>query len=196
MDVRAREDSDAAPMRSEIHWAVLGLIIERPGYGYDLAQRFERAYGGLLRLSGASYMYNVLGVLKGRGFIDELPGKGGGRQPKPLYRATSAGVETYQAQLISEAGEDRRRSCLFTRRLAVFVREPEAALEVVARYRDACLKQALAVTASAETELDPATKLASRLEVEERRLAITAQLEWCDYAERELVSLGGHDAKP
>ena len=38
-------------MRSIVNWAVLGLVIERPGYAYELAKRFECAYEGALSLS-------------------------------------------------------------------------------------------------------------------------------------------------
>jgi DNA-binding PadR family transcriptional regulator len=29
-------------MRSLVNWALLGLVIERPSYAYELARRFER----------------------------------------------------------------------------------------------------------------------------------------------------------
>lgn len=31
-------------MRSPLNWALLGLVIQRPSYGYELVQRFERIY--------------------------------------------------------------------------------------------------------------------------------------------------------
>ena len=33
-------------MQSPVNWALLGLVIERPSYAYELAQRFERTYDG------------------------------------------------------------------------------------------------------------------------------------------------------
>ena len=45
--------AEATPMRSPVNWALLGLIIERPSYAYNLAQRFERRYGDtLIRIYG------------------------------------------------------------------------------------------------------------------------------------------------
>lgn len=185
-------EDGGVPLQSPIHWAVLGLIIERPGYGYDLAQRFERAFGGMLYLSSPSYIYKAIEVLEDRGLIEAITGRGGERQPKLRYRATLAGVEAYKAQLISEAGEDRRRSRLFARKLAVFVREPEVALELIARYRDACLKDAVRSPLSAsgaENNRDAAARLATRLEREETRVGIDAKLAWLDYATGELEAL-------
>jgi DNA-binding PadR family transcriptional regulator len=188
---RGVSEESGARLQSPIHWAVLGLIIERPGYGYELGQRFERAFGGALYLSSASYIYKAIEVLEDRGLIEAIAGRGGGRQPKLRYRPTGAGVEAYKAQLISEASEDRRRSRLFARKLAVFAREPEVALDLIADYRDACLREAVAPSrpSGVESELDPAARLAARHEDEETRVAIDAKLSWLDYATSELEAL-------
>ena len=50
-------------MRSPVNWAVLGLTIERPSYGYEILQRFERNYGELLKLSSPSQIYKALDSL-------------------------------------------------------------------------------------------------------------------------------------
>lgn len=188
----SEEAVSSAPLQSPFHWAVLGLIIERPGYGYQLASRFERAFGSELPLSGASYIYRMLKALEKHGLIEEIAGTGGGRQPKPRYRATPAGVARYMEQLISEASEDRRRSRLFARKLAVFAGEPHVALELIGRYRDACLRDAVRsplASSGAEAKVDQATRLAARLEAEEARLAIDAKLAWLDQATAEFEAL-------
>lgn len=188
---RGLSEESGARLQSPIHWAVLGLIIERPGYGYELGQRFERAFGGTLYLSSTSYIYKAIEVLEDRALIEAITGRGGERQPKLRYRATVAGVDAYKAQLISEASEDRRRSRLFARRLAVFVREPEVALELIKGYRDACLREAVRPTQASgvQRELDPAARLAARLEDEQARVIIDAKLSWLDYATSELEAL-------
>lgn len=195
MSSRAAEGIDATPMRSSVHWALLGLIIEQPSYGYELSQRFERAYEGVLHISSPSYIYAALQVLHRRSLIEEVPGKGGARQPKPSYRATQEGMRAYQEQLISEVGEDHRRSRLFARKLAVFARTPDTALEVIARYRSACVEQAMRSPPSPTDEqapLDTASGLSLRLEIEQARLATDAKLRWLDYASRELGALPRH----
>lgn len=192
MGMKSPEKSDAAPLQSSVHWALLGLIIERPSYGYDLAQRFERTYEGVIRLSSPSYIYQAIKALVDRGFIEELPGKGGGRQPKPQYQATPAGVESYQGQLISEVSEDRRRSQLFARKLSVFAHNPEVGLGVVRRYRQECVKGVVGSSlpsTSASRGVGPSGRLAAKLEAEEGRLAIEAKLAWCDYATSVLQAL-------
>ena len=88
-----------APMQSAVHWALLGLVIERPSYGYELAHRFEHAYDGMLRLSGISYVYTALDMLQRRGMIEEIAGTRAGRQPKPRYRSYRRGSAQLSGQI-------------------------------------------------------------------------------------------------
>jgi DNA-binding PadR family transcriptional regulator len=190
MKSRAIEHARSQPLQSAVQWALLGLVIERPSYGYELATRFERAYGEALRLSSVSYAYTALQALEQRGLVEEVAGTGGGRQPKPTYRATEEGVAAFKEQLVAEVSEDRRRSRISARKLTVFAREPEVALALIDKIREACLKEAVRSSRPAlELELDPASCLAARLAAEEGRLAVDAKLAWLDVAERELKAL-------
>jgi DNA-binding PadR family transcriptional regulator len=183
----------AGPMQSAVHWALLGLVIERPSYGYELAHRFEHAYAGMLHLSGISYVYTALDTLQRRGMIEEIAGTRTGRQPRPRYQATAEGVQSYKERLIAQIREDFRRSRLFARQLAVLAHEPDLALEIIERYGQACLEEAgdAPVPAAAELPVDAASGLASRLVSEEGRLAMEAKLPWVDYARREFKALAG-----
>jgi len=185
-------------MQSAVHWALLGLVIERPSYGYELAHRFEQAYEGMLQLSGFSYVYTALDTLQFRGMIEEISGTRTGRQPKPRYRATAEGVRSYQERLITQMREDFRRSRLFARQLAVFAQEPEMALDVIERYGQACLEEAgdTPVIAPGGASVDPVSGLAARLVSEERRLAMGARLPWIDYARREFKALAAGRIQP
>jgi DNA-binding PadR family transcriptional regulator len=178
-------------MQSPVNWALLGLVIERPSYAYELAQRFERTYGEVLALSSVSHVYTALTALKGRALISEIPGTRTGAQPKPHYEATNAGMELYGEWLVGQVGEDRRRQQLFVLQLATFSRDPHTALEILARYEQACLQevQATALTPHPGTAAESAPQLAARLDNEERRLALGAKLAWVQYARRELVAL-------
>ncbi len=187
-------------MQSAVHWALLGLVIERPSYGYELAQRFESAYAGMLELSGISYVYTALDTLQCRGMIEEIPGTRTrtGRQPKQRYRATADGVRNYRERLILQVREDFRRSRLFARQLAVLAQEPEMALDVIERYGQACLAEAgeTPLPAPREDCEDATAGLASRLVCEERRLAIESRLPWIDYARREFKALAAGRMQP
>jgi DNA-binding PadR family transcriptional regulator len=185
-------------MQSAVHWALLGLVIERPSYGYELAHRFEHAYAGMLHLSGVSYVYTALDTLQRRGMIEELAGTRAGRQPKPSYRATVEGVRSYQERLTAQIQEDLRRSRLFARQLAVFAQEPEMALEIIERYGQACLEEAggAPLPTAADPPPDAISGLASRLVSEESRLSLEAKLPWVEYARREFKALAAGRTPP
>jgi DNA-binding PadR family transcriptional regulator len=184
-------------MRSPLNWALLGLLIQRPSYGYELVQRFERTYADALELSSPSQIYTALDMLARRSLIEELPAEeaapGVGRQPKPHYRATAEGVHNYQEWLIAHVGEESRRSRLFTCQLAALA--PPVALAVIERYEQACLREAgrtpLANTHKPliDDEHSDHFGLADRLVWENDRLAMGARLEWIEYARRELSAL-------
>jgi DNA-binding PadR family transcriptional regulator len=182
-------------MQSAVHWALLGLVIERPSYGYELAQRFENAYAGMLHLSGISYIYTALDTLQRREMIEEIPRTRSGRQPRPRYRATAEGVRNYQERLIGQIRDDFRRSRLFARQLAVFAHAPKMALEVIERYGEACLEEAgSAAVVLGDAPPDTVTGLASRLVCEEGRLAMETRLPWVEYARREFKALASAGA--
>jgi DNA-binding PadR family transcriptional regulator len=180
-------------MRSPINWALLGLVIERPSYGYELVQRFERTFGGELELSSPSQVYTALDTLTRRALIEELPpdgpSNGAVRQPKPHYRATADGVRRYQDWLIAQVREERRRSRLFARQLAALA--PHAALTVIDRCEQACLHDArrTPLAGAQDGPADGPSGLAVRLVAEEDRLAVGARLSWIEYARREFGAL-------
>jgi DNA-binding PadR family transcriptional regulator len=179
-------------MRSPVNWTVLGLVIERSSYGYEILQRFERNYGDLLKLSSPSQIYTALDSLVDRGMIEASiePSPGvASRQPKLHYRANEQGVLRYQEHLMGQAAEDRRRSSLFARELAALA--PDAALAVLDRYEQMCLAQA---TRAQPPDAEPAVPdasgtLADRLAAEEERLAMEAKLPWIEYARAELRAI-------
>jgi DNA-binding PadR family transcriptional regulator len=184
-------------MQSAVHWALLGLVIERPSYGYELAHRFENAYAGMLHLSGVSYVYTALDTLQRREMIEEMPRTRTGRQPRPRYRATAEGLRNYQERLIGQIRDDFRRSRLFARQLAVFAHEPDMALEVIERYGQACLEEAgTTPIVAGDVPVDAVSGLASRLVSEEGRLAMETRLPWVEYARREFKALGGGGGPP
>jgi DNA-binding PadR family transcriptional regulator len=186
---RAVKELGAGAMRSPVNWAVLGLAIARPSYGYEILRRFERNYGGLLRLSSPSQIYTALDSLVERDLIEatsEPPSGSASRQPRLHYRATEKGVLRYQEHLIGQAEEGRRRASLFTRELAALA--PEAALAVLERYEQICLAQVAKPRPShaGSSASDSSMSLADRLAIEEERLTIEAKLPWIEYARQEL----------
>jgi len=187
MDGSIREpQAQVGAMRSSIAWALLGLVIERPSYGYELAQRFRRVYGETLVLSNAKRIYEALDALSARALIEEAEGpapQGRIRHPRPRYRATELGVSAYQDRLLAQIEEERQRHRLFARQLAML--EPKAALEVIDEYERECLAGADEVP-PAEAER---AGVAERLAHEEEQMQLEGTLTWIEYARNELRAL-------
>jgi DNA-binding PadR family transcriptional regulator len=185
-------------MTSPVNWALLGLVIKRPGYGYELAKRFQRDYRDVLVLRSESHIYAGLNELVRRGFVEEVPGaravqSGAGRQPKPGYQATASGVRAYRERLMMQVREDRRQSQLFILQLAALEGEPAAALQVIDCYEQACVQEAAStpVSSAGVPAMGARSGLAASLVSEESRLAMQARLPWVEFARDAFRALGG-----
>jgi DNA-binding PadR family transcriptional regulator len=194
---------DGAAIRSPVSWAVLGLLIERPGYGYELVKRFEREYAELLPIKSDWHIYRALDDLRTKGLIEEVPEKDGenagmGRQPKPHYRTTSEGVTRYADWLVAHFGGPRRQSRLFVRQLAVLADIPDVALAVIDRYEQTCLGERdarLPGRRDGAASVNDA-RLAATLGAEESRLFLASILPWLHYARGEFEALAATRADP
>lgn len=73
-------------------YALLGLLQQRPSYGYELAQRFEAgtALGEIVRLA-ASHLYALLGKMERDGLIAGEQQDAGARPQRRVYRLTEQG---------------------------------------------------------------------------------------------------------
>ena len=86
-------------------YAVLGLGIERPGYGYQLAQRLEERFGS----SGfaPSGVYSALDQLSRDEFVRSAGEMGAGparrAAPRMIYEATEQGVEHFEAWMLGSS---------------------------------------------------------------------------------------------
>jgi DNA-binding PadR family transcriptional regulator len=180
-------------MRSRVNWALLGLVIQRASYGYELVHRFERTYGKTLELSSPSHIYGALNALVKHELIEKVSGEEFGLDaghPKPHYRATARGATAYEQWLVCQVQQERTRSRLFAEQLTVL--EPQRALRVLARCEEAFLKQASAASperTANQAPDDQAGRLTDLLVSEEQRLTAGARLAWIEYARDVLQAL-------
>ncbi len=85
--------------------AVLGLVIERPGYGYQLAQRLEERFGA----SGfaPSGVYSALDQLSRDEFVRAAgemgPGPARRAAPRMIYEATEEGIDHFEAWMLGSS---------------------------------------------------------------------------------------------
>ncbi len=178
------------PMRSVVNWGLLGLIIERPSYAYELARRFERTYDGAIALSSVSHVYTALGTLRERGFVEEVPLEGRGTRSKHRYRASGRGFEEHARWLIGSVGEDRCHQRVLIVQLGALARYPERAIAVLDEYEQACLAEMAAAPVAGEEEQGPGViRLVARLAREETQLRVSAKLAWVQYVRQEFMRL-------
>lgn len=171
-----------------MHAAVLALVIEKPSYGYEVWQRFEARFAGVIDV-GASRIYQAFdGLLEG-GLIEQLPGAAGGsrRQPRPCYRATARGANVHRTWLAEELRSDPTRLELNRRLLVAGADDVPTLLAVVDRYEQACLDEIAALPTDIRSE--PGA-MRDRLLTEERRLVLEARMKWVLFARRQLEAAG------
>jgi DNA-binding PadR family transcriptional regulator len=86
-------------------YAILGLVIERPGYGYQLAQRLEERFGS--SAFAPSGVYSALDQLSRDEFVRPAGEMGAGRArraaPRTIYEATEEGVEHFEAWMLGSS---------------------------------------------------------------------------------------------
>jgi DNA-binding PadR family transcriptional regulator len=79
--------------------AVLALVVERRGYGYELVQRFEERVGPGWRLN-PSAVYPALDQLERGGLVTGTARRGGTRRsPRIVYAPTPAGLTALETWL-------------------------------------------------------------------------------------------------
>jgi DNA-binding PadR family transcriptional regulator len=82
--------------------AVLGLVIERPGYGYDLARRLQERFGS----SGfaPTGVYSALDQLRSEALVCSVGSRGGDSNergaPRTIYEATPKGIDHFEEWML------------------------------------------------------------------------------------------------
>lgn len=182
--------AQTSPMHSSVNWALLGLIIERPSYAYELARRFERTYDGAIALSSVSHVYTALTSLRERGLVEEICTGGPEPRSKRRYRASALGEVEHARWLIGGVAEERRRQRVLSVQLGALAHDPARAMAVLDEYEQACLAEIAAAPPGGAEERGPGvTPLVARLAGEETRLSVAAKLKWAQYARAQLVAL-------
>jgi DNA-binding PadR family transcriptional regulator len=193
-------------MRSAVNWAVLGLVIERPSYGYELFQRLERRYGGVLD-PPISQIYAALNALERASLIEPLPHEErvaeaepeerlrapARRQPKVHYRATASGARAFREWVAEQMREDPRHVELLRRiagTAAAGVDRAGTMRALVDAYERACVEEAnllpLPPARDGATPAVAAGELVERLVLAARRGQLDAHFAWIAYARKEI----------
>lgn len=132
--------------------AVLGLLIERPGHGYDVAQRLRARFGS----SGfaPTGVYSALDQLSGEGLVCPADAHGGlsGEQAaqRTIYEATARGREQFDRWMLADSSVANIRDELNMKITLSRPRDLPALIELARVQEQQCLTR-LNVLRSAET---------------------------------------------
>lgn len=197
--------SDSVRIRSTVNWAVLALVIEQPSYGYELGQRFERRFAGVLDPQ-ISQIYAALSSLERAELVEPLP-----EEEQPLrvagavtlarpaartharihYRATAEGERSFRAWLADQLRADPPHGELLQRLAATAgagLDQVAVMSELIDNYERACVEEASRLPLRTRDHGDASTPedLIERLVLGARRSLLDARHEWIAYARQEV----------
>jgi DNA-binding PadR family transcriptional regulator len=186
----------SAKLNPSVRLAVLGLVLQRPSWGYELVARFDRAFADQpwpWRVTPQA-IYGALADLEADGLIEHIDPDAliehkedaGARRPtstqresRKYYRSTAGGARAMRAWRAAPMLSDPSRQELLIR--VHFDQSDDRALREMMRLHAAECLEELERIADA-----PATTRAQRLVKEDRRLAVQARLSWIDFVLAEL----------
>lgn len=180
-------------------YAVLGLLVERRGYAYDIARRFEDTVGPAFHVHYGA-IYQALDALERdeliRGALrehDELSERRRRTGPRVVYETTDEGIEAYEQWIRTPARVEPLRGELA---LKVALSRPEhgpALLSLIDDYERACLerlKEHAEIAQDTEEELGSWRLSSSAIARERATRLLNAEIEWIRDLRRSIAAMG------
>ncbi len=176
-------------MKAGTKFAVLGLLLERPSYGYEVLVRFRRAFDAGQWAITPQGLYAALDRLEQDGLIEPIVDQDASRrQPKTPYRVTVDGAQTLRQFLETPMDADPSRAEFLVRLQCAASQDADALLRMLDGYEHACLEELSRLGVDGHDD-EGRGRLVERLALEDRRLALQARLTWIEYARQQLRSL-------
>jgi DNA-binding PadR family transcriptional regulator len=181
--------------------AVLGLVIERPGYGYDLARRLRERFGS----SGfaPTGVYSALDQLSAEGLVRSAGSLANSRAeraaPRTIYEATGAGQEQFNRWMLSTSSLANVRDELNMKLALSRPRDLPALIESARSQEQQCLARIEALKrqdASAELRRERSdglawTQVSSLLVRDAEVRQLQARIEWLQRVGAIMAKLAG-----
>lgn len=177
---------------SPVTGALLGLLLERPGYGYELGKRLDERMGSAWKLT-PSTIYSVLDRLESQEFVRrdvrELTGRPRARE-RVMYHATDQGAVAFERWLASPERKEPIRTQLLAK---IAVARPEHAPMLLAALDD-YERDCLAMLAEASEDEEPVGEgwnaLLSRVIEDAACEHLRAELQWVVSTRARIIEYG------
>ena len=166
--------------------ALLALLADAPGHGYDLKSRLEGGFGAAWPSVNIGQVYSTLGRLERDGLVESEAVAQESRPEKRVYRVTPPGREQLGAWLAAPTEAPRLTDDFFMKLLLAGLPGVSGAVDrraIVERQRGAWLQLLRDVNARA-LEGDPASP--DTLLLEGAILHLQADLKWLELYEQQL----------
>jgi DNA-binding PadR family transcriptional regulator len=181
--------------------AVLGLVIERPGYGYQLAQRLDERFGS----SGfaPSGVYSALDQLSRDDLVRSAGEMGAGparrAAPRTIYEATEEGVDHFEAWMLDPSPAPPLRDELHMKIALCRPRNLPRLIEMVAGQEQVCvgrLQDLKRLTQGRSAASRDWAALMRMLATEAEVAFWNSRIEWLQNARELLEQLGDEHEAP
>jgi DNA-binding PadR family transcriptional regulator len=175
--------------------AVLGLVIERPGHGYDLARRLQERFGS----SGfaPTGVYSALDQLSSEALVRSRGDKGRAAQ-RTIYEATPEGIERFEQWMLDSSSLAPVRDELYMKLALSKPHNLSRLIELARAQEEDCLAQLQALRAPTPSGSaaprgwqDVAVLLVRDAEIRQ----LQARVEWLQKACAIMTKLNGSKAK-
>jgi DNA-binding PadR family transcriptional regulator len=183
-------------------YAILGLVIERPGYGYQLAQRLEERFGS--SAFAPSGVYSALDQLSRDAFVRAAgevgPGPARRAAPRMIYEATDEGVDHFEAWILGSSPTPPLREELHMKIALCRPRNLPRLIDLVYGQELACMGRLRDLEHSCECEVPRDSQDWPRLMrvlAREAEIALwKARIEWLQSARELLEGLRDGSRRP
>lgn len=181
------------PARSTVNLAVLSVVLELPGHGYDIGTRFVGRYAGLFN-STIPHVYKALDQLADEELVvgspyPDLPSQGlkpSLRQPKLFYRASPGGARLCRGWLTGPIPPSAARRELWIRLRSTPPTDYATILRVLDNFNEAVL-----LTARRVASRDDPPSLIDLLALDDHETMVEAELRWSASARERVLAAAG-----
>ncbi len=170
--------------------AVLGLVIERPGYGYDLARRLRERFGSFD--FAPTGVYSALDQLSSEALVRSAGRRAGADKTRVVYEATPEGIEHFEQWMLDSSSLAPVRDELYMKLALSKPHNLSRLIELAQVQEEDCLgrlqelrRPAPGATAAPRAWSDVAGLLVRDAEIKQ----LQARVEWLQKARSIMVKL-------